>query len=83
MSILYIWQTWPIFKLSISNLAKGQFKQGKLYFAKIFSAPENFKISAKVVSLVNLDMYEKERGKSPSDYPANQPPSITTVEPVI
>ena len=52
--ISYILQTSPIFKFSISNLAKGQPKQGKLYFAKIFSALGNFKIFAKVVSAIIL-----------------------------
>jgi len=35
-----------------SILAKGQSKQGKLYFAKIFSASGYFKILARVVSSV-------------------------------
>jgi len=53
----YIWQTWPSFRFSNSNLAKGQPKQGKLYFAKIFSAWENFKISARGVFLVNMSFF--------------------------
>lgn len=48
ISILYILQTSPSFKFSISNLAIGQVKQGKLYFVKISSAFGFFKISAKI-----------------------------------
>jgi len=71
--MLYILQTSPIFRFSISDLAKGQLKQGKLYFTKISTASGIFKISARVVFAVICFIYQV----------ASQPPSITTVEPVI
>jgi hypothetical protein len=47
--ISYILQTSPIFRFSISNLANGQERHGKLYLARISSVPEYFKALAKVV----------------------------------